>query len=261
MIKICVLTLGCPKNIADSEYLISSLPKNKYVFTNIVEEANIIILNTCGFIASSIEESYEYILALSNLKLKHASKKIIVFGCLVSRLNKYDLIKKFPLVDAFFGTLSDGDLLSYLNSTFNSTRDLLLTPNYYSYLKISDGCNRRCSFCTIPNIKGAYEHVYPDSILEEANFLANSGVKELILIAQETTNYIYNFSSKINTSNNNLKFVSLLSKLSDIDKLKWIRIMYAHPNSFDLDILELMKDRPNICKYIDIPLQHIPIIY
>ncbi len=264
MIKICVLTLGCPKNIADSEYLISSLPKNKYIYTEIVEKANLLILNTCGFIASSIQESYEYIFALSELKRKNQKKKIIIFGCLVSRFGKNELSKKFPLVDDFFEVLSAGDLLKYLEITFNSVRSTLLTPTYYSYLKISDGCDRKCAFCTIPSIKGRYKYIPPDILLEEASSLANNRVKELILIAQETTNYLANsnniytniYNSNLSTSNK-CDFTSLLSQLSNINKLEWIRIMYAHPNSLNLNILNLMKERSNICKYIDIPLQHI----
>ncbi len=249
--KFCILTLGCPKNIVDSEYIINSLPKEKFILTEKVEEANLILLNTCGFIADSISESYGYINSLVSLKKKFPEVKIIVFGCLVSRQGSDKLYKLFPSIDKFFPILDKSEILSYLNANYNFLRKDLLVSPYYSYLKISDGCNRKCAFCTIPQIKGKYTSRELPLLIQEAKYLSDNNVKELILIAQETTNY--GCDLKDEKSN----FLNLLEQLSDIEKLQWIRIMYSHPLSFDLRILELMNLRTNICKYIDIPLQHI----
>ena len=263
--QICILTLGCPKNVVDTEFLMSSLDKPKFIFTEIVENADIILLNTCGFLQSSINESFDYIEALQNLKSKKPNLQLIVFGCVVSRFENFsnhlkhthnleiiELSKKFPLIDKFFPVFSLAQIAEFLNSNYSKIRTDLLASQYYAYLKISDGCNRKCSFCTIPKIKGKYKSQIPNDLLKDAKILVNNGVKELILIGQETTNYGNDFTKK-----NGTNFYNLLSKLSEIDKLQWIRIMYAHPNSFDERILNLMNERKNICKYIDIPLQHI----
>ncbi len=248
--KVCILTLGCPKNITDTEYVISSLPKDNFIFVQDVMKANIILLNTCGFISASIDESYNYIKVLSELKQKKTTLQIIVFGCLVSRFGVNKLKKKFPLVDAFYPILSSGELLNHFNTKLDYIRQTLITPFHYSYLKISDGCNRGCAFCTIPLIKGKYKSVSSAQLLKEAKSLVKKGVKELILIGQETTNYGQDNSNKYD-------FVSLLDDISKIENVEWIRIMYTHPNSFNNKILNLMKSRRNICHYIDMPLQHI----
>lgn len=265
--QICILTLGCPKNIVDSEFIMSSLDKQKFIFTEIVENADIILLNTCGFLQSSIAESFSYIQALQNYKSKKPNLQLIVFGCLVSRFenhskysnnlenNNYEIIelnKKFPWIDKFFPVFSVAQIADFLNLNYSKIRTDLLASKYYAYLKISDGCNRECAFCTIPNIKGKYKSQFQNDLLEDAKALVDNGVKELILIGQETTNYGNDFSM-----NREMNFYNLLSKLSEIEQLQWIRIMYAHPNSFDERILDLMNERKNICKYIDIPLQHI----
>jgi len=257
--RICILTLGCPKNIVDTEFLMSSFDKEKFVFTEIIEDADVILLNTCGFLQSSIEENFAYIEALQNLKSKKSELQLIVFGCLVSRFNNSKikshskfLTKKFPLVNKFFPVFSLEQIAEYLDANYSKIRTDLLASQYYAYLKISDGCNRKCAFCTIPNIKGKYKSQTKNDLLEDAKTLANSGVRELILIGQETTNYGNDFAKK-----DEINFYNLLFELSEIEQLQWIRIMYAHPNSFDERILDLMSERKNICKYIDIPLQHI----
>jgi len=282
--QICILTLGCPKNIVDTEFIMSSLDKQKFIFTEIVENADIILLNTCGFLQTSIEESFSYIQALQNLKSKKTNLKLIVFGCLVSRFantqtnftnskipNSKFLKKNFPLIDNFFPVFSVAQIVEFLNSNYSKVRTDLLASKHYAYLKISDGCNRKCAFCTIPNIKGKYKSETQNNLLEDAKTLVNNGVKELILIGQETTNYGIDVTgnnatvskNNITMNENNatveaeMNFYNLLAKLSEVEKLQWLRIMYAHPNSFDERILELMNDRKNICKYIDIPLQHI----
>ena len=270
MKKITILTLGCPKNIVDSEKIISALP-NDFLFTEDVNDADIILLNTCGFIKSALDETIEYIHKLEKLvKQKSKNKKIknvsipniIVFGCAVSRLlnEGIDLKKNFPFVNEFI-SLTDLDsiiekILNITNLSNNKKKNTLeniirnanITSPYYAYLKISDGCNRSCSFCTIPSIKGKYKSIPKDILIKESENLVSKGIKEIILIGQETTNY----GIDINTT-----FYDLLDNLSNIKNLKWIRIMYTHPASFDLRILDLMKERENICRYIDIPLQHI----
>ncbi len=248
--SICILTLGCPKNIVDSEYLMASIKKSNlnYYFTEFPENADIIILNTCGFIKDSIDESYNYIIALEHLKNKKTNIEIIIFGCLVAR-QKNIIRKKFKNIDNFFTILSENDLLNYLKLEFNHLRKQLLTESHYAYLKISDGCNRKCAFCSIPNIKGRYKSIPEKQLINESIFLANNEVKELILIAQETTNYGMDLY--------NTNFTQLLNHLSQINNIEWIRIMYAHPNTFNEDIVELINNNKNICHYIDIPLQHI----
>lgn len=215
--KVCILTLGCPKNITDTEYVISSLPKDNFIFVQDIMKANIILLNTCGFISASIDESYNYIKVLSELKQKKTTLQIIVFGCLVSRFGVNKLKKKFPLVDAFYPILSSSEVLNHFNTKLDYIRQTLITPFHYSYLKISDGCNRGCAFCTIPLIKGKYKSVSSAQLLKEAKSLVKKGVKELILIGQETTNYGQDNSNKYD-------FVSLLDDISKIENVEWNKI-------------------------------------
>lgn len=248
--KVCIITLGCPKNITDSEYIMASLPKDKYILTDSPIESDLILLNTCGFIADSIKESESYIKSLSDLKKKYSYLTIIVFGCMVSRLGVDGLAKKYPLIDGFYPVLSSDTLLKYLNVKFNYLRQQLITPAHYTYLKISDGCNRGCAYCTIPCIKGKYVSVDYDRLLKEAENLVNNGVKEIILTGQETTNY----GQDLKKGND---FISLVDDISKIRELKWLRILYTHPLSFDSRLLELIESRYNICNYIDMPLQHI----
>jgi ribosomal protein S12 methylthiotransferase len=259
MKKISILTLGCPKNIVDSEKVMSSFV-NVYDFTENVNDADIILLNTCGFLQDSIDEAFEYIEKLGELKAKKPFLILIVFGCMVSRLinEGFDLQSRFNFVNNFVPLVNEHNISEILlnieadNYPFlrnkQITRRINITSQHYSYLKISDGCNRHCTFCTIPSIKGHYISVPKNILINEAIELVKSGIKEIILIGQETTNYGIDIGTSL---------YDLLDDLSNIEGLAWIRVMYFHPNSFDLKILDLMNKRKNICKYIDIPLQHI----
>jgi ribosomal protein S12 methylthiotransferase len=253
MKKICFITLGCPKNIVDTERIMSAIDKSIFKLTTSAEDSDILLLNTCGFMQSAIDESYAYISEIQNLKKHNPTLTIVVYGCLVSRFaTQHDqLTTRFPLVDKFLPLMTATDLLSIVtnsDNTNNTTRSELLASQHYAYLKISDGCDRKCAFCTIPSIKGKYISTPPNELIAEAKQLADANIKEIILIGQETTCY----GKDINTN-----FVQLLDSISQIQNLRRIRIMYAHPNSVDTRIFSLMKERPNICKYIDIPLQHI----
>ena len=257
MKKICVLTLGCPKNIVDSEKIISIL-SNNFIFTENPNDADVILLNTCGFIQSAINETLEYIYKLEKLKIIKPNIKIFVFGCAVTRLvnNGSNLAEQFQFIDKFVPLKNVNEIIDEINTTQsdqkinleNVIRTKNMTPKYYAYLKISDGCNRQCSFCTIPSIKGKYKSVAKKMLIKEAESLVNIGVKEIILIGQETSNYGKDIGSSL---------YELLLDLTNIKGLLWIRIMYSHPMSFDLRVLDLMQKHKNICRYIDIPLQHI----
>lgn len=250
--KVNVITLGCSKNLVDSENIITQLRANDYsVVHDSNDQANIIIVNTCGFIDLAKEESVDTILQYADLKSKGEIDKLYVTGCLSQRY-KDDLEKEIPEVDAYFGTMELPGLLSKLNADYK--HDLvgerrITTPLHYAYLKISEGCNRTCSFCAIPLMRGKHISKSIESLIIEAKNLARMGVKELILIAQELTYYgldIYKERS----------LPRLLRELCKVEGIEWIRLHYAYPSKFPLDIIQVMKDEPKICNYLDIPLQH-----
>ena len=249
--KINVITLGCSKNIYDSEVLMGQLKSNN---KNVVheKEGNIVVINTCGFIDNAKQQSIDTI--LENVKKKKEGKvdKVFVTGCLSERY-KPDLIKEIPDVDEYFGTTEMPSLLKHLGADYKNEligERLLTTPKNYAYLKISEGCDRPCSFCAIPLMRGKHKSVSIEDLIKEATLLANKGIKELILIAQDSTYYGLDLYKKRALS-------ELLKELVKVKGIEWIRLHYAFPNGFPLDVLETIKKEPKICNYIDIPLQHI----
>ncbi len=252
--KINVVTLGCSKNIYDSEILMGQLKANdkNVVHEGDENEGEIVVINTCGFIGDAKEESINTILHFIKLKEEGSVKKIYVTGCLSERYKK-DLEKEIPDVDEYFGTHDLQNLLKVLGADYKHEligERLTTTPIHYAYLKISEGCDRSCSFCAIPLIRGNHISTPIESLVEESKKLAKKGIKELILIAQDLTFYgldIYNKRA----------LADLLKELIKIEGIEWIRLHYAYPTSFPLDVLELMKNESKICNYLDIPLQHI----
>lgn len=251
--KINIITLGCAKNLVDSEVLMTQLKGNKKEVFHQREDINpdIVIINTCGFIDKAKQESIDTILNYAKVKEEGLIKKLFVTGCLSERY-KEDLISDIPEVDGFYGT---GDLPELLKNFEAKYRNELLgdriitTDSHYAYLKISEGCDRPCSFCAIPIMRGRHISKPIDQIIIEAKNLVNNGVREIMLIAQDSTYYGIDIYKKRAMS-------ELLKKLSDINGLDWIRIHYAYPSGFPMDIVKVMRDRENICNYLDIPLQH-----
>ena len=246
-----VITLGCSKNIYDSEILMGQLKANK---KNVVHQkkGNIIVINTCGFINNAKEESINTI--LENTKLKELGKvdKVYVTGCLSERY-KEDLISEIPEVDQYFGTSELPSLLNVLGADYKHEllgERIKTTPFNYSYLKISEGCDRPCSFCAIPLMRGKHLSTPIEDLVLQATKLAEKGIKELILIAQDLTYYGLDLYKKRN-------LVGLLKELVKIQGIEWIRLHYAFPSGFPIEVLNLMKNEPKICNYLDIPLQHV----
>lgn len=253
--RVNVVTLGCSKNIHDSEVLMGQLKGNQM---EVVHEASniqandIVVINTCGFIDNAKQESIDTILQFSELKDQGKVNKVIVTGCLSERY-KPELEAEIPNVDAFFGTNDLPDLLANIGADYRHEllgERLLTTPSHFSYFKIAEGCNRPCSFCAIPLMRGKHVSKSIDDLVKEAKFLASKGTKELILIAQDLTYYGLDIYGKRNLSD-------LLRHLSDVDGIEWIRLQYAYPSGFPMDILDAMNERSNICNYLDMPLQHI----
>ena len=249
--KINVITLGCSKNTYDSEVLMGQLRSNN---KNVVheEDGNIVVINTCGFIDNAKQQSIDTI--LENVKKKNEGliDKVFVTGCLSERY-KPDLKKEIPDVDEYFGTTEMPSLLKHLGADYKHEligERLLTTPKNYAYLKISEGCDRPCSFCAIPLMRGKHKSTPIEDLVKEAKILAEKGIKELILIAQDSTYYGIDLYGKRNLS-------KLLKELVKVEGIEWIRLHYAFPNGFPLDVLEVINSEPKICNYIDIPLQHI----
>ncbi|MCH7785523.1 MAG: 30S ribosomal protein S12 methylthiotransferase RimO [Bacteroidetes bacterium] len=249
--KINVVTLGCSKNVYDSEILMGQLlANNKEVVHE--KEGNIVVINTCGFIANAKEESVNTILEYVQKKEKGLIDKVFVTGCLSERY-KSDLQKEIPSVDQYFGTTELPGLLKALGADYKHEligERLSTTPKNYAYLKIAEGCDRPCSFCAIPLMRGKHKSTPIEEIVIEAKKLAANGVKELILIAQDLTYYGLDLYKKRNLA-------ELLTQLVKVDGIEWIRLHYAFPSGFPMDVLEVMRIEPKICNYIDIPLQHI----
>jgi ribosomal protein S12 methylthiotransferase len=253
MHKTNVITLGCSKNTVDSEVLMKQLQASGIeVVHDSNEPTNTVIINTCGFIADAKEESIDTILNSVALKNAGKIKKIIVFGCLSERYSEM-LKKKIPEVDVWYGVHDMKQIVTAAQATFNHellTDRILTTPSHYAYLKIAEGCNRRCSFCAIPVIRGKHISKPIEIILDESKRLVKNGVKELILISQDLTCYGIDLYGKQCLT----KLVGLLSEQSGAE---WIRLHYTFPAGFPLSLLDLMRKRTNVCNYIDIPLQHI----
>jgi len=251
--KINVITLGCSKNMYDSEVLMGQLKANKLdVKHETAELANIVVVNTCGFIDNAKEESVNTILEQIQRKENGEIEKLFVTGCLSERY-KPDLEKEMPNVDEFFGTRDLPRLLKSLGADYKQElvgERLITTPSHYSYLKISEGCDRKCSFCAIPLMRGGHKSTSIENLVIEAVKLAAKGVKELILIAQDLTYYGLDLYKE-------RKLAELMTKLSEVEGIEWIRIHYAFPTAFPEDVLEVIKNNPKVCTYMDIPLQHI----
>jgi len=250
--KVNVITLGCSKNKVDSENLITQLIGNDFdVSHETNEKSDIIIINTCGFIDLAKEESIQTILDYAEKKKEGEIKKLYVTGCLSQRF-KDDLEVEIPEVDAFFGTLEMPSLLAKLNADFKHElvgERWISTPSHFAYLKIAEGCNRTCSFCAIPLMRGIHVSRNIEDIVVEAKSLARRGVKELMLISQELTYYGLDTYKK-------RMLPELLTELANIEGIEWIRLHYAYPSKFPLEIFEVMAAQPKICNYLDMPLQH-----
>lgn len=248
-----VITLGCSKNLVDSEFMLRQLKAAGFQInydTN--NESDVIIVNTCGFINDAKEESVNTILHWSELKKEGKLEKLYVMGCLSERY-KEDLQKEIPEADGFYGVNDLNQLLQDLNAPFRKellSERIITTPSHYAYLKISEGCDHQCAFCAIPAIRGKNISKSIEDLLKEAQFLADSGVKEIMLIAQDLTYYGTDLYGK-------KQLAQLVEKLSQINGIEWIRLHYAYPLGFPVDVLDVIKDNPKVCKYIDIPLQHI----
>ncbi|MFM8913107.1 MAG: 30S ribosomal protein S12 methylthiotransferase RimO [Flammeovirgaceae bacterium] len=251
--KVNIVTLGCSKNLVDSEVLLTQLKGNGIDATHESkkDDANIVVINTCGFIDNAKQESVDTILRYVDAKDEGLVEKVYVTGCLSQRYS-HELEKEIPAVDAWFGTRDLSRLLKQLNANYKHElvgERILTNPSHFAYLKISEGCDRPCSFCAIPLMRGKHVSRPMEELVLEAKNLAKNGTKELLLIAQDSTYYGLDIYKKRNLAD-------LLKRLSDVEGLDWIRLHYAFPTGFPLDALDVMAERNNICKYIDIPLQH-----
>ena len=254
--SINIVTLGCSKNLVDSEVLFTQLKGNGLEVTHEAKKdtANIVVVNTCGFIDNAKQESIDTILRYADAKEAGKIDKLYVTGCLSHRY-KDDLEREIPMVDSFFGTNELPRLLKALKADYKHElvgERLLTTPAHYAYLKIAEGCDRPCSFCAIPLMRGGHVSRPMDALVKEASSLAKKGTKELILIAQDLTFYGLDLKGE-GKSGRQLK--ELLERLSDVQGIEWIRLQYAYPAGFPMEILQTMAERENICKYLDMPLQ------
>ena len=250
--KINVITLGCSKNTVDSERLMNQIKLNNLILTNDPNNAGTVIINTCGFIEAAKEESINTILNALALKKKGKLNKVIVAGCLSERYED-ELKKEIEDVDAFFGTEKYEEILKELGGELKYEllgERILTTPTHTAYLKISEGCDHPCSFCAIPLMRGSHKSIPIDNLIKETEFLTRKGAKEIIIIAQDTTDYGKDLYGAPSLSR-------LLSELSKVPGVEWIRLMYAYPSNFQDEVIEEIATNSKICKYIDIPLQHI----
>jgi ribosomal protein S12 methylthiotransferase len=269
-VKIGVVSLGCPKNLVDSETMLGLIHEEKYEITNDPSEAEIIIVNTCGFIESAKEESINTILQMAEYKKSGSCKYIIVTGCLSQRYAE-ELFNELPEADAIAGVEVYDEIGSIIKRVMNGERFIMLerskpdviytsketflpriltTPSYTAYLKIAEGCDNCCSYCAIPKIRGPYRSKPMAQVLKEAKALADNGVKELIVVAQDTTRYGEDLPG------GKLLLADLLKELNKIESLKWIRVMYCYPNNFTDELIETFASLDKVCKYVDLPLQH-----
>ena len=252
--KIGLITLGCPKNTVDSELIKGAFESQQVNFVEQLDQADTIIINTCGFIQSAKEEAIETIFGAVKLKENGVCSRVIVTGCLVSRYQQ-ELADEIPEVDWFIDSRDVPKLLSQISQHIDvpyspSGRRRLLTPPHTAYLKIAEGCNNRCSYCAIPLIKGPLRSRQTDELVTEANELADGGVRELIVIAQDTTQFGVDL-------NGDQQLAALLKRLAGISSLRWIRLMYTHPAHYSDELIDVMASEAKICKYVDVPLQHI----
>lgn len=262
--KVGIISLGCSKNRVDTEIMLGYLQESGYQIVNMPEEADILIVNTCGFIGPAKEESIEAILEMANYKKTGSCKVLLVTGCLSERYRD-ELLKELPEVDGFLGVNNYREIINVIEETLCgkrvtrfdlpsdivvSERRVLTTPSYTAYIKIAEGCNNCCTYCIIPRIRGPYRSRPMESILDEASELANKCVKEIILIAQDTTRYGEDLYGK-----NMLP--DLIRRLCRIEKIHWIRCLYSYPEKISTELLEAIESEPKVCNYLDIPIQHI----
>ena len=252
--KVDIITLGCSKNLVDSEQLMRQFVANGYTVEHDPHKINgeIVVVNTCGFIGDAQEESINMILELGEQKQKGRIGKLFVMGCLSERFLK-DLEKELPEVDRFYGKFNWKELISDLGKSYHqelATDRVLTTPRHYAYVKIGEGCNRTCSYCSIPIITGAYQSRPMDEIVDEVRGLVAQGVKEFQMIAQDLTFYGLDRYKR-------MALPELVERVSDIPGMEWIRLHYGYPSHFPYDLLPVMRERDNVCKYMDIDLQHI----
>ena len=264
MRKVLFISLGCDKNLADSEEMLGMLVENGYTITNDETEAEVIVVNTCAFIHDAKEESINSILEMARYKTEGVLKALLVTGCLAQRY-KEEIIEEIPEVDAVLGTTSFGDIIKALDKVFEGERYLefkdinalteiskkrvLTTGGYYGYLKIAEGCDKRCTYCIIPKLRGNYRSIPMEQLISQAEYLAEQGVRELILVAQETTVYgkdIYGEKC----------LHKLLKELCKIPGIQWIRILYCYPEEIYPELIQTMKEEKKICHYLDLPIQH-----
>ena len=249
--KISVITLGCAKNVVDSEVLLGQLKLANAIVVDDVRHADVAVINTCGFIDTAKQESIDAIIEAVELKNKGRLKRVVVMGCLSERYSK-ELAIEIPDVDAYVGSNKIAEVLVELGVDFK--RELLgerslTSPSHFAYLKISEGCDHPCSFCAIPLMRGLHRSKPLEEVLSEARSLASQGVKELIVIAQDSTYYGIDLYGK-------RRLPELLGELSSVDGIEWIRLMYAYPSKFPLEVLDAMQENPKICRYLDMPVQH-----
>ena len=262
--NIFFVSLGCDKNLVDSENMLGILHENGYAITNTEEEADIIIVNTCCFINDAKQESINTILEMSEYKKTGKLKALIVTGCLAERY-KNDFLDAIPEVDALIGTTSFAQIINVIEKILEgqkfthfedidklpkvSSKRMITSGSYFAYLKIAEGCDKHCTYCIIPKVRGNYRSVPMEELISEATYLAEQGVKELILVAQETTLYGKDIYGK-------KELPKLLKELAKIDKIEWIRILYCYPEEITDELIETMKEEPKICRYLDLPIQH-----
>ena len=252
--KVHLTTLGCSKNVYDSEILMGQLQANGIPLTESPENADVLVINTCGFITPAKQESIQAILEATEFKNQNEKVEVLVCGCLSARYQK-DLRKEIPQVDAYFGTEDYQSILNYLQLPLQRNAPLyenriLSTKPHFAYLKISEGCNHKCAFCAIPLMRGRHRSRPMDDLIKEAWFLAEKGVKELILIAQDTTFYGLDLYKK-------QKIIDLLKELEKVNGLEWIRLHYAYPTTFQDELIDLFANSSKIVHYVDLPIQHI----
>lgn len=252
--RVDVITLGCSKNLVDSEKLLKQFEAEGYTVRHDPNQidADIVVINTCGFIGDAQEESIEMILNCCELKKQGVIKGLYVMGCLSQKFGK-DLQVEIPEVDQYYGKFNWTNLLQDLRGKWHTeleNRRFITTPSHYAYLKISEGCDRRCSYCAIPLMTGGYRSRNQEDIIDEAKYLISQGVKEIQLIAQDLTYYGMDKSGVP-------AIADLTKRLSDLDGLEWIRLHYGYPNDFPMDLLQVMRERDNVCNYMDLALQHI----
>ncbi|MDI6601778.1 MAG: 30S ribosomal protein S12 methylthiotransferase RimO [Thermoanaerobacteraceae bacterium] len=260
--KICLISLGCSKNLVESEHILYAVKKFGYDLTGDINDADIAIINTCGFISSAASESIRFIIETGKLKKDGKLKYLLVTGCMVERYRE-ELLKEMPEIDAVVASSDPEDIVRAIKSIHDSTKlfdikevenikeypRILSTPSYMAYVKISEGCNNNCSFCTIPSIKGRYKSRTIENIVKEVDTLSREGIKEIVLVAQDTARYgidIYHRNA----------IADLLRALAPVNGIQWIRIMYCYPEAITDELVEVIKEQPKICHYLDMPIQH-----